>query len=53
MAQAKPKVALEQYINALASAPNLPRYSADGAADVSVTSYDMNDPSTAKHHIPL
>jgi hypothetical protein len=43
--------ASDKYIDALASAPNLPRYSADGAADVSVTSYDMNDPKTVEHHI--
>jgi hypothetical protein len=49
--QASQNRASDQYIDALASAPNLPRYSADGAADVSVTSYDMTDPKTAEHHI--
>ena len=50
-AQAGQNHASDKYIDALASAPNLPRYSADGAADVSVISYDMNDPKTAEHHI--
>jgi hypothetical protein len=52
IAQTIPKHVSNKYIEALAAAPNLPRYSADGAADVSVTSYDMNDPRTAEHHIP-
>ena len=49
---ANPQQSSNKYIDALASAPNLPRYSADGAADVSVTAYDMNDPGTVEHHIP-
>lgn len=52
IAQASPKHVSDKYIDALVAARNLPRYSADGAADVSVTSYDMNDPRTAEHHIP-